>query len=57
MKLFWDRILNISLVITLFVFSYAWNIIFYVIIVFFIIFQISQIQWEHNLLLEGNFLL
>lgn len=59
MKPFWDRILNVGLVFSFFIFLYSWPIMYYVpvFIVACIIVRISQIQWEHSLLLKGDFVL
>lgn len=53
----WDRVLNIGLVFIFLIFSFAWPIVFFILIIAFVTLQISQIQWEHNLLLEGNFVI
>lgn len=48
---------NIGLVFSYIIFSFTWPIVFCVLIVASIICRISQIQRDHNLLLEGDFVL
>lgn len=49
------RYLNVGLVFGFLIFSFAWPVIFLILIVAFIVFRISLIQREHESLLAGSF--